>query len=105
MSGKSESAVSKAVMIKCPLVKLKGQKQLVFLLVRVCNGNTHKLRKRVRKRASMKDMDGQERELPALPTKGCKTLVTAFTQCLRTHLAEAHDAWLLSISQIPMMYF
>lgn len=35
LSGKSESAVSKAVMIKCPLVKLKGQKQLVFLLVRL----------------------------------------------------------------------
>ncbi len=50
MSGKSESAVSKAVMIKHPLVELKGQKQLVFLLVRLCNGNTHKLRIRARRR-------------------------------------------------------
>lgn len=50
MSGKSESAVCKAAMIKCPSVKLKGQKQLVFLLVRLCNGNTHKLRIRARKR-------------------------------------------------------
>lgn len=32
-----------AVMIKCPSVKLKGQKQLVFWLVRLHNGNTHKL--------------------------------------------------------------
>lgn len=36
-------------MIKFPFVKLKGQKQLVSLLVRLCNGNTHKLRIRVRK--------------------------------------------------------
>lgn len=50
LSGKCESAVTKAVMIKCPLVKLKGQKKLVFLLVRLCNGNTHKLRIRARRR-------------------------------------------------------
>lgn len=50
LSGKSESAVSKAVMIKCPSVELKGQKQLVFLLVRLRNGNTHKLRIRARKK-------------------------------------------------------
>ena len=30
LSGKYMSVVSKAVMIKCPWVQLKGQKQLVF---------------------------------------------------------------------------
>lgn len=39
----------------------------------------------------------QERELPALPIKGCKTHASA-SRSVRTHLAEAHDAWLQSIS-------
>lgn len=66
MSGKSESAVSKAVMIKCPSVKLKGQKQLVFLLVRLCNGNTHKLRIRARKGELERERERKEREMPEL---------------------------------------